>query len=417
MAALLRRGRASCARRGVPAEVYLGSSGMKAADEVRRPARCRRPPSCWAATRSRAGTVTIKDLDLGRRAGSGRRQRQRRLEAPSGPARQTIAARRWSRRSRKIIWRPAADEAPKTPFPTRRSPPSARPFARPPAAEPIDAPVHAAAGPAARPGRRGHARRACSWSRPRAATRPACGRTSPCPVAAPALGARATATAATAMRARPSASPRPARTRPRSSCRSASRRSRPADADGCRRRDRRPGLAPPSAAGGRYGPDPAGWATSACSAAFLDGIGLRTTAAAGRAAEAALGKPRQLQIELEGGRRRGGRRQSRIAGLLAGLPEAEAIGGAGGAVEPGRHPSRWRPLVPPRSLTAWSSARPRPCRPGAVGRRGRLVRALPGGRRPSGRGPRTPSRPWAARKRSASWTRPWTAGAGVLARH
>ena len=155
-----------------------------------------------------AGTVTIKDLDLGRDAVGGR-HRQRRLARRAARASRPCRAPSWSPRIRAHRGR-ARPMRTEPPVPAEALAAIRAPFAGRARAR-VRRPDPAAAGPAARPGGRGHARAAVRG--------PGRGRRGGLPAARlhRARGARATSTrggrpAAISMRARRSAPRRGART-------------------------------------------------------------------------------------------------------------------------------------------------------------------------------------------------------------
>ncbi len=136
--------------------------GHAAADEIRRPA-ARSPPAIMlGGDEIAAGTVTVKDLDLGRELASEHR-RQRRLEGRAARPADRSRAASWSRRSSTIleglivrlersIPTEALDRHPRSVRGRRRH---------------ADRRAGAAApGPAAGPGRRGHALAAVRGLRP-----------------------------------------------------------------------------------------------------------------------------------------------------------------------------------------------------------------------------------------------------------
>ena len=334
-----------------------------------------------------AGTVTIKDLDLGRELAAGvADNRAWRAERP-GPGHR--AARRAGGGGPRDPGARAMTAEPARPA-EGAWPPSARPSwrrARRRSTRRCCSRWTCCSTWPARPCARG-----CSWSRPRAATRPACGPTSPFPVAQAhiASGARHGP-----LPLRGQGLPRRPRG-PRSSCRSAEEFLRRPDVAAGRRRHGRPGLA----RGRRRGPNrsPAALGDVGLFAAFLrrracPPLATRLErASAGRATAQGRAGPRRQAL-----RRRPGGRLAAMLGRPARGRGGEALERALGA---GRRAAGGRPLA--------GGDRPSPGRTGRGPRAGPAAdqaaqrSRLPGDLRRAGPGARRRCRRLAGRRRASS---------------
>jgi ATP phosphoribosyltransferase regulatory subunit len=331
-----------------------------------------------------AGTVTIKDLDLGRQLASGVADNA--AWKAERPGQQTIPRGDLVAAVRKIIagWRPMRLE--------RSIPTSALDAIRAPflaaGAVPTDAPVLQPLGLLL--DLAGEAMRSRLFVVSGDGGEEACLRPDFTVAIARQHLAAGPLRAAISMKARRSASPRAAATGPRSSCRSASRPSRPATPVAADAEIAALAWAARRPAGARTCPD-AGRRRPV--RAFVDSLGLTPPLAA--RLKRAFTRPRQLKAELEGGVEADRRTEPdrRAAGRPA---RGRGLGGAAGAVVPGGHRAGRRP---PSRRDRPSPGRARRGRQaGPVVRPGRRGPGLPGGQRPSGRGPgrhRRPGRPQA----------------------